>query len=1076
MKHPHAALLLPLGALALLAAGLSNGDSRSRETGASPNSADAPPKSSSRPDTATDWRDVRRVSEHGGDPAFTERRGASEPWVASADPVTGDRSQVGVADRAPAGHGIPVSDEFVGLTLDEKIERLPEGFRERARRYRRELATMDPEYRRFICWKPGTSPEVVAAYQEIEREGGLGPGAVRAQARQFLGTGHWGTTYLDGPGNDVQGRPVTLTWSIVPDGTLTPDGGNTVSRNSALRERLAEIYGGDMVNSPSNQPWFSLFTDIFDRLGEETGINFVYQPLDDGEPVSNDNPGTNQRGDIRISGRVIDGEGGTLAFAYAPDFGDIVIDTGDSYFTSVADDSRNFFNTVTHEVGHALGLGHVCPVNETKLMEPFISNAYRGPQFDDIYSLQRQYGDFLETASGGTANDTVADAAELNITEGDIELRGRLSLDGEDDVDYFRFSAPAEHQIDITVNPLGETYLEGPQLASGCTGGESFSAGDRQDLNLTLLSGDGSEVLATAPAMPAGESEEIVTFPILEGGDFIIRVDGASADTAQLYELETFLESTLPQVEVALDESTLEAESNVPANQTVDPGETVRMNFTFLNTGEPTAPNLTARIEGPEGSEEFTDFTGSATLGDLAPGESVAWPVTFALGGDCGTSPELTLTLTAEGGFTTSFAVPLSFGEASAETLINESFELPFIPPDWDEELGTGPSWISSTEDAADGARAARVESPGNVGQSILQSPEVMLGDDGGLLSFSHSYSLENRFDGGVLEVSLDGGPWIDLPGAEEGVTVTGGYDNFISSDSGSPIGGRFAWTGGSGGFRTTTAELPDAWAGSTARFRWVLATDSSQGGGYWAVDAVTFSTETISCTPFRPGLFLSSETTRVFEGNPGDAIGASLHTMLPLNRDVTLTLQRSGDADPGDLASSLEVTLPAGQTQVAIPVEAPDDGVEEGEESLTLEIPGSSEDFAALSPASLSLTIDDPVDGFADWRLQYEGLSEDPSADDDGDGSGNLVEYAFGTNPLVGSDAPAISAVFTDTEVQLAVPDVQTPDDVVVGAETSVDLETWEETGVTETAAGFTVQRSGPMRYLRLKVEEQAP
>ena len=76
------------------------------------------------------------------------------------------------------------------------------------------------------------------------------------------------------------------------------------------------------------------------------------------------------RGDIRISGHYIDGNSNTLAYNYYPDTGDMVIDTGDNYFNSTFSDSIRLFNVLQHEHGHGLALPHVCPMNETKLMEP----------------------------------------------------------------------------------------------------------------------------------------------------------------------------------------------------------------------------------------------------------------------------------------------------------------------------------------------------------------------------------------------------------------------------------------------------------------------------------------------------------------------------------------------------------------------------------------------------------------------------------------------------------------------------------------------------------------------------------
>ena len=213
-----------------------------------------------------------------------------------------------------------------------------------------------------------------------------------------------------------------MTWSIVPDGTSTPGLGNSSFTESNLREWMSELYGGSATGIASEQPWFDLVRSCFEAMEERSGLTFVYEPNDNGVTLSSTNSGVlGVRGDIRLSARTLDGNGdpddntNTLAFAFAPNNGDVVLDSGDSFFNNISSNSRGFFNTLTHELGHAIGLAHVCPINSTKLMEPLISRLFRGPQFDEFYSIQRQYGDEQEIANGDSNNDDASRAIPLEL-------------------------------------------------------------------------------------------------------------------------------------------------------------------------------------------------------------------------------------------------------------------------------------------------------------------------------------------------------------------------------------------------------------------------------------------------------------------------------------------------------------------------------------------------------------------------------------------------------------------------------------------------------------------------------------
>jgi len=111
------------------------------------------------------------------------------------------------------------------------------------------------------------------------------------------------------------------------------------------------------------------------------------------------------------------------------------------------------------------------------------------------------------------------------------------------------------------------------------------------------------------------------------------------------------------------------------------------------------------------------------------------------------------------------------------------------------------------------------------------------------LLTFRHSFNVESTFDGGVLEIADAGagGTFTDIIAAG-GSFLTGGYTGTISTAFLSPIAGRSAWTGTSGGYITTQVNLPSSANGHLIKLRFRMASDCSVGGAGWTVDSLRMS------------------------------------------------------------------------------------------------------------------------------------------------------------------------------------------------------------------------------------------
>lgn len=131
------------------------------------------------------------------------------------------------------------------------------------------------------------------------------------------------------------------------------------------------------------------------------------------------------------------------------------------------------------------------------------------------------------------------------------------------------------------------------------------------------------------------------------------------------------------------------------------------------------------------------------------------------------------------------------------------------------------------------------------------------------VLTFWHRFSFENGFDGGVLELSSDGGEtWNDVL-AGGGSFTDGGYNGTIGAATQNPIGGRSAWTGVSPSINAMSRVQVSlgAFAGNDVRVRWRMGADNrsvTTGTGWW-LDDIQFNNLTVNCPPIARDDFAST-------------------------------------------------------------------------------------------------------------------------------------------------------------------------------------------------------------------------
>ncbi|MEN8847721.1 MAG: matrixin family metalloprotease [Akkermansiaceae bacterium] len=949
------------------------------------------------------------------------------------------------------------------------IARLSEGQRNRLSSFlENRLAEAAQGERRYTCFDEHSAPEMAMAHHEVERA--VAQSGVRILANQFLGSGKW-TSVASGTTNaGAQGNSVAVTWSIVPDGTPTPGLDNAPTSSSNLRAWLSGLYGGSANGVASEQAWFALLSSTFEAMGQRSGMTFIYEPNDDGVEIRNQNRGIiGTRGDIRISARTLDDEGdpvartNTLGFAYAPDYGEIILDSADSFFENQTSDSIGFFNTLTHELGHAIGLAHVCPVNQTKLMEPLISRSFRGPQFDEFYSLQRQYGDELEIADGESNNNSVQQATPLTLDADDITTETWLSIDNNSDIDYFSFPARQFDQLQATVDPGSQSYLEGPQTEN-CTGVANFIASSQQKLTIDLLDQNGITVLASANSAAIGEAESLLGYEFETDGTYYLRINGGNTNSSQIYSLSLEVSGAPPEPSLSLTSQTIIAESSVVKNSRIDAHETVKIALQFENSGDQATDNLTATFDPVPG---VTFFTPEVTFPEIAVGESGTAEIILAVAGNCGRDLTITMNLSDGSGYENAVTFTNPVGEQVSTTLMSESFEAAALPSGWSTSItGAGINWVPSTVDASAGSRSAFADNVSAVSTSTLISPSFTLGDLGATLRFSHSYDHETRWDGGVLEASLDDGDWFDLPQNAAVTVISNGYSDTMRPSSESGLAGRLAWTGDSNGFVESAFQLPEEWAGQEVRFRWFLGHDASVSEQGWLLDDITLLSSSGFCEPHRPELEITANENTLVEGS--DSTDLQLTSALPLLDPITVTLLLSGNGDASDVSGLTPLTLPAGETTTTLTLSAVAGPSIEESETLTLSIPGDAENFAPGASASVTFTIIESS-SYETWSAQFFQSPQSPEGDADKDGWSTLAEYLLGQDPSDASSRPDPRLRVEANLLTIALGALPDRSDATLGVEVSSDLQNWSAAAFTKTAAGLELARTEANSYLRL-------
>jgi len=159
-------------------------------------------------------------------------------------------------------------------------------------------------------------------------------------------------------------------------------------------------------------------------------------------------------------------------------------------------------------------------------------------------------------------------------------------------------------------------------------------------------------------------------------------------------------------------------------------------------------------------------------------------------------------------------------------------------------KTSSGSSWVITNVNSHSATRCWFANDDEVIASQYLTKSALAVSNNA-VLAFWHDYDLESGFDGGVVEISTDGGStWIDI-----GTNATqNGYNMAIDTGYGSSLAGRPAFSGSSGGYVETRIPLT-AYQGQTVGLRFVEADVGTLAATGWWIDDVRIFVDDLQWT-----------------------------------------------------------------------------------------------------------------------------------------------------------------------------------------------------------------------------------
>jgi len=282
-------------------------------------------------------------------------------------------------------------------------------------------------------------------------------------------------------------------------------------------------------------------------------------------------------------------------------------------------------------------------------------------------------------------------------------------------------------------------------------------------------------------------------------------------------------------------------------NGRLDPGEAVGIQICPRNLRPVASSNVTETLLASGG---VTSPSGAVAYGSIPATGTKCGNFTFTVSASavCGTpltvSMQTTEVTTTFEMSTQTYTLPVGRSPAFSSQRF-DTVTAPALPSGWTTSTLSGVSnpWVTSAAAPSESSpNHAFVRSAATASDSVLVSPAFVLPAGASQVSFRQLYTFEAGYDGGVLEISIAGGPFTDILAAG-GTFAAGGYDGTIINCCGQPLANRQAWTSNTPRYVTTIVNMPGAAAGQSVQLRWRAAYIVFKEYPGWLVDNVAAST-----------------------------------------------------------------------------------------------------------------------------------------------------------------------------------------------------------------------------------------